>query len=890
MSMRMFLIVSMLLVWSVSVRAQEVNGHLEGRVLDGQGTPLPEVNVTVAGSSLQGKRGAVTDERGYFRVLSLPVGVYEVGISHVAYQAIKYQEVAIRLGKTNALGEIRLREKTMDLAEMVISRERPLIDPTTAGVGGNLQASTYEALPVERNFRSMVALLPQANASYLGDEANVAGSSGLENVYYIDGINTTDPFRARTSTNLPYNFVREIEVKGGGYEAEYGRAMGGIVNVITHSGGNAFHGSAFSFLTSNALAGDARRGVLDAKVDGFSTYDAGFSLGGPIVRDRVWFFAAYDASYENRDIDVPGFGLRADEQKSNIFAGKLTWQATERTDVVFTALGDPTSHHRVGTQEFLGDPNALENIDPYLESAEEGGVNLSLNARHRVGSDLLLEAAVARYERDETRGGDSERGRNEPLFIDVATGTYSGGYGESYDLHSVRTSARLSATLFSGRHTLKAGVEYEDNLADLLWIPTLPGKIQRIGEKYDVLYGALDCEPHNRVSTMYAQDSWQVNDRLRINAGLRWDGQFLIGAADSLAQAITGQLQPRLGFVYQPGEVGEQKVYGSYGRYYQQMPLFLSSLAHVPWDNYSAYYSVDPRQNPEAEADSVTVYASTDFVGAKKLDDLEGEHLDEFSAGYERNIGEGLKVGIRGTYRVQRQIYSGGFSAAGVFVGNPGRGDLSFLPEPERTYVALELSFEKTGSPLSVSGSYVLSRLRGNYPGLYDADQRQANPGNSFALQLADQAPNSTGLLPNDRTHVFKLFGAYRFDRGITAGGFFTWQSGTPLNEFGATWLGYGRKSYLVERGAAGRTPALWELNLRLVYDLLNSGLYRVPARLILDVMHVGSRREVVDVDQVRFGALDEEGNQAFPNENFGRAMRYQPPMTLRLGLEVDFL
>ena len=146
-----------------------------------------------------------------------------------------------------------------------------MIDPSSTTVGLNLASETYEDLPLDRNFRSIVSLALQANTSYLGDEVNISGSTGMENAYFIDGINVTDPFKGATSTNLPYNFVREIEIKTGGYEAEYGRALGGIVNVITPSGGNDFHGQVFGFFTSHRFAGSYRPGVVGSDIDDFAT-------------------------------------------------------------------------------------------------------------------------------------------------------------------------------------------------------------------------------------------------------------------------------------------------------------------------------------------------------------------------------------------------------------------------------------------------------------------------------------------------------------------------------------------------------------------------------------------------------------------------------------------
>ena len=179
------------------------------------------------------------------------------------------------------------------------------------------------------------------------------------------------------------------------------------------------------------------------------------------------------------------------------------------------------------------------------------------------------------------------------------------------------------------------------------------------------------------------------------------------------------------------------------------------------------------------------------------------------------------------------------------------------------------------------------------------SDAGTTNPGNFLSLQLEAQGTNSTGLLPNDRTHAFKLSGSYRFDFGLDLGTFFVWQSGTPLNEFGST--GLFRPIFLVERGSAGRTRSIWDLNLRFAYDL--RGLFRTgpSIRIILDVLHLGSQREPAWVDQQKYLAVDPEladftssyeelvAAQILPNPGFGSPLRNQLPMMVRLGIVVGF-
>lgn len=357
-----------------TAHSQNIRGILEGKIIDSNANPLPVVNITVSGENVLGMRGATTNERGFFRILALPVGNLTVKISHIGHQTVKYENVSIRLGRTTTLGEVKLTTKTIELAPVIVTKKKPVIDPNSTTVSANISAVQFEALPTGRDYLSITTLLPQANASFLGDDVNIGGATGQENAYYIDGMNTTDPLRAIGGTQLPYNFVKEIEVKSGGYEAEFGRATGGVVNVVTYSGSNEFEAKSFGFFTDNSLAEDGRRGLVDLSTGAFQRYDVGLSLGGPIVRDKLWYFLAYNSKIEKEDIAFEGLGTRTDKNVVNIFASKLTWQATDRTNLTLSIFGDPSKWERVG-HNFVGqlNPGTLNNPDPFLGDWRQGG-------------------------------------------------------------------------------------------------------------------------------------------------------------------------------------------------------------------------------------------------------------------------------------------------------------------------------------------------------------------------------------------------------------------------------------------------------------------------------------------------------------------------------------
>jgi hypothetical protein len=182
----------------------------------------------------------------------------------------------------------------------------------------------------------------------------------------------------------------------------------------------------------------------------------------------------------------------------------------------------------------------------------------------------------------------------------------------------------------------------------------------------------------------------------------------------------------------------------------------------------------------------------------------------------------------------------------------------------------------------------VLSHTSGNYAGLYDADAGRATPNAAGSLQVPYQTVNSTGPLPNDRPHVFKLTAVYASAGGVTAGTFIALMSGTPISEFGVDssapeFVGVAPK-YLVPRGSAGRTPAVWDINLRVSYELSHGNR---DARLIVDVLHVGNPQLPVWLDEWHYLGVDASGAETSPNPDYLQPRVYQPPMAARLGIEI---
>jgi len=862
--------------------AQDVTGNIEGRVFDSTGNTLAGVNISLQSESLQGTKGTSSNEKGYFNILSLPVGVYDVKFSTVGYRILTIENVQISLGKTTYLGEIILKQQTIDLPEVTVFDEKLAIDPRSTINGGTIQSKEFEKLPVDRDYKQIATLFPQANISYYGDAVNIGGGTGRETKFFIDGVDVTglNIGLERTAMFLPYNFVKEVEVTTGGYEAEYRGSLGGLVSVITHSGSNEVHGSLFGFYTSDWLSAEPQRGVIDPTQGAYSNYDLGGSIGFPLVNDELWMFASYNPIFFRREVELPGLGVGVDKTILHSFATKLTWKASSQLNLSLTFTGDPLWRDAIGDAVLIP-ADSLTNPDPYQMNVQDGGINLSLSGLYTISENILMDATIYRTSINEVHDPSTKLGKSEIVFINRQTGVVSGGSYGPYSFFRFSTGARLNSSFIINNHIFKTGIEYRDYgvEADIQrhWL------VRNNDSSYTLSSNVVMGTVHNLIPSVYVQDSWQVTSSICINAGLRWDGQFFVATNNEVAQKITDQFQPRIGIVFLPDEV--QKFFGSFGRFAQEVHAEAIIQYHSDQGIYSVFeFKEDPRSgNPQPD----TIWYQP-FMIEPEIPGLRGQYYDEFTLGYERRIGENILINLQGIYRTLGEAIEDGYisSEGRLRFGNPARGILSDFPEAQRDYTALVISIQQRSSgPFNFLASYVLSRNYGNYPGLFDAYLQSFGPNVSLAFDDIGALEKATGLLPNDRTHVFKISGSYRFGFGLLAGSSFIWQSGTPLSEWGGLSSGY--EWFFKPRGSLGRTTSVWDLNVRFAYDFSINDSWQ--SRLILDILHIASQREAVNIVQESYFNVDENGNPTDLNPDYGKTLSYQPPMAIRLGLEVSF-
>lgn len=888
---------SLLIVLPALVRAQAITGSLEGRVVSTENEPIEGAVITASGPFLQGTRSVATDERGRFLLLWLPAGTYTVQLRRMGFGPVAMPGVRVALGTTTSLGEVTLAPQALEMAEVVISGARPVLDLTSTAISAVMDSSFFNAIPTQRAFAQLAELGPfgmpspfdSAQGAYYG--ANVAGSTEWENEYSIDGIHATEIGSNRGPlVTLPTDFVREVQVLAAGYEAEYGRAQGGVVNVVTRSGGNEFRGQVSGYYTGNALRSAPRWGYNELRIHRYANWDVGLSLGGPIVRDRLWFFAAYDPTFVRRDVSFAGIGPQQNTVTRHLFAGKLTWRALPSTELVAMVFGDPKEEERIGSSAWGVVVGSFTDSNTVHARAQEGGTTVALQARHWFGRSLLT-VSLSRTD-DRTKVTPRAAGvdlQSLTIVNDYTTGTVSGGYGYETSGHAYRTSAGLSFTHVTGPHTVKLGADYEVN--------HFKTELERWGTltvtsdpaaPYNWFITSLRGDGRSAVPSAYVQDSWRVTRSLRVNVGLRWDGYYRWSGTNGRSGSIPGRMVPRLGVILAPGRAGAQKISLSAGRFAEQIP----AIAASNWTMSGLQRSLAYTHNPLVDSTGGRILFEVTPGGSHNDPDTRGQYYDELTAGYQRVVGGTVTVGVHLILRNLGWVVEDAISPSGEWVvGNPGRGLLAFAPRARREYRAVALTLERASAgPVVFVASYVLSRNYGNYTGLFASDF----PEQGFAANQTSQydAPdgmvNATGLLPNDRTHLVKLVGSYRFAAGATVGGSFLAASGTPRSETGVSVFGLPYTTFVRQRGTADRTPWIWNLDLRFAYDLPVRG--GVRPHVTLDVFHVGSARRGVWYDDLHYNApANPDGTWPSVNPEYGKVKRYQQPMSARLGMVVEF-
>jgi hypothetical protein len=535
---------------------------------------------------------------------------------------------------------------------IVVTAEAPVVDVTSAASGANVTSETMESLPFQRDFYAVAQVAPGTNDDAAG--TTFYGSTGAENQYVIDGLNTTGVELGTEAKTLNFDFIQEVQVLTGGLQAEYGRLTGGVINAITKSGGNEFTGDLFGYgragglITDNATANQLP--ITSTTVtDTDNEFDYGFDVGGYLMKDRLWFFGAYNRVNETetrtviRDfIDIatgrpvvgtPAAGTEIDTDiERDIYAGKLTFLMSPSQQLAFSIFGDPGTSD--GVQFIInGAPSTYEGI------RDTGGDDMVLRYSGTFGQNWVVNGLAGRHhEEDFTKGP----GASIAQVIDqsVNPNIITGGFGFFQNQEFDRDTVKLDIATFWGSHEIKFGGDIEQLSAyNENWNGGGGQRIFRICVEPDLRAGRAGgyrsgcgfdsdtsndlivfrhryytdqdtfdpnspatwgllaphiAEPETENTSFYVQDSWRVVPNLTINAGLRLETQELTGRKNqSSVLEIDDNLSPRLGIIWDVLNNGRSKAYVNYGRFFESVPMDINIRAfggetQVLLHNYSS--------------------------------------------------------------------------------------------------------------------------------------------------------------------------------------------------------------------------------------------------------------------------------------------------------------
>jgi len=360
----LFLLVSCLLgLFTVAAMAQDIQtrGSIRGNVTDPNGAAVAGATVTVSGAA--GDRTTTTSDTGAYEVSNLNPGVYTVKITQAGFSSAVANNQTVFVGKATTVDVKLALGGAQATVEVTAGAE---VDQLSTAVGSNLNDQLFQNIPVTRGVSGLFYLAPGTTDGLGGgrDNPSISGGSALDNLYIADGVNITNSafggigtfsrVYGALGTGINTSFVKEVQVKTGGFEPQYGQSTGGIVNIITQSGGNAFHGAIYGYAKPDQFEGRYKQrddfsvnkvGELHAR----ENYDAGVDVGGPIIKDKLFFFGSFNPSVRRDLVEgAVGSGLRdllgehVQRYRTLNYAGKIDWNITTNHTFSFSIFGDPT--------------------------------------------------------------------------------------------------------------------------------------------------------------------------------------------------------------------------------------------------------------------------------------------------------------------------------------------------------------------------------------------------------------------------------------------------------------------------------------------------------------------------------------------------------------------
>jgi len=908
-----------LLALAAPLAFAQTTGSISGVARDSNGTPLPGVLISIVSPVLPLGRTATSRSDGVFQFFNLTPGTYQLKADLQGLASFS-QEVIVQLTKDTEVYPV-LRATTAEVVTVMAAA--PLVDTKASDVSVVTTRKTMEKLPLARTFSGTFQLAPGiADSGVAISNTNIgvnAAGGRQDNTFLYDGVNVTNPFFGDLYQDFAELDIQEVNITRSGVTADNGRTGGFIVNGVTKSGTNNFHGEARLEYQPAAFEADSKDPNLQSTTERFRP---GVGIGGPIVKDYLFAYTSanfYRLTQSDRVNDlgpIPNSDLDINEyffKLSATPAQNMLFDASYRYRSINQSYANVGAFDAASTADNTKELNRVGLFSWYWTATQ----NFNLEAKFSVNDNPSGSIPVTPlgYQgvfnaADPSQSGYYCNGITCTGASNVATNT------DSFTRYNYNITGSYLANFVGASHLIKAGAYFSNNKENKSTIANGWGTITNSTNSncgtdegcYRARYSPFQNPQISRGQTIgiFLQDqaTW---DRLTLNIGFLMNqdtfipndnkeftyvqGDFTVPNDDllpctdpaHLAAACTytarqvfsfgSQFQPRVGVAYEVTPSIHDKVYANFGRY-SNMDNQSFARAAAPL----RLYRVDAYFNSTTGA-FITDVVRGNNTGKIVLPDIKPMYTDEFSVGYARPLGGGWVGEIYGLFRNTKNIIED-FPATGL-ADNPDNFRYGNIPA-HRKYQGGTIEVKRAGvDNWTLDASYTLSKLTGNWDLDYATQLFYTSSYIQDGPRLYVEDPNRQGTLIGNRTHVAKIFSSYTFPFHTTFGGYLRYQSGRPweAREFDPI---YGT-DYAYAEPAGSRTTPSWTN-----FDLLVSQTIPIgPTNLVIEgrVFNLFNSQPALTVDQDLFVNDDNTG----ANPNFGRATSYAPPRGFVISATFNF-
>jgi hypothetical protein len=655
MSKRLVIAILALFMAGIAFAQMVPTSKMEGKVVDETGAPLPGVSVEATSPKLVGRATAVTDGDGNYRLFSLPSGIYEVIFTLQGFKTLIRQNIVVQLSQTINLNATLTQAAVEE--QVTVIGQSPLIDVKSTIKSQTMTKEVFMSLPRNRSFDGLLSTVPGVQYDNRTGGLSVDGATGTENMWYMDGADVSQVHVGTAGQGAVMELIDEVKITASGYNAEFGGSMGGVVNVITRSGGNAYHGDVSFYYNDNSrfMEGKSRDyfrwSPTNSNVgeyvnsddlyynggnsrDDYKRFEGVFTLGGYILKDKLWFFGSvnpvYSRTYAQRffNSDPTPRPLYPFFNKNLAFNGQFKMTAAPVSGLrVSASLVNNWSNYRGAIPSILGSSSSTytygkEGFDyPNLSAAVLADYSASNNflvslrggyhMQNTNNQQIANRFTTYYFNQENLMFSTDPFFVANPTLLKLAGAENYGGSRSVQDRYKLeKYSGNLDLSYYvslAGEHAWKAGFQIIRDQEDVLSGPTSPmvniswDQTCTALEPYGVdptrgTYGYYDIRGswrqeygsawkiHRNSYAFYLQDSWTLNGKLTLNAGVRAENEYIPtfnpNVPDEFKKPIkfgfADKLAPRFGAVYDVFGDSSLKVFASFGIYYDVMKLYMA--------------------------------------------------------------------------------------------------------------------------------------------------------------------------------------------------------------------------------------------------------------------------------------------------------------------------